>query len=266
MPDEAPISGSWSPETYEEIADQYEPIAAELVDRIGPTATDRVLDIGCGVGHVAIEASAAGATVIGLDVNRSMLDAAREGSTDYGRAVAHWLQGEATQLPVASDQFDATLSSLGHLYAQPATAAAAELTRVTAPRGRIGFAAWSPDSAYAAIATALIEQLDVPESAAFDHSPFRWGDPAAAKQLLGNSVRSVESTTDVVLLPTASAGDFWAALRARSGLVQSALARIDDPDESAITAVIERYIDDTTGHIELEYRLITGRVRPQATA
>jgi SAM-dependent methyltransferase len=59
---------------------------AVLVDSYGPGA---VLDAGCGTGRVALELSRRGHEVVGLDVDRAMLDAARHKAPGL-----RWVEGD----------------------------------------------------------------------------------------------------------------------------------------------------------------------------
>ena len=70
----------------------YVGIAAEL-------RADRVLDVGCGTGCLAILLAAAGRTVSGVDPAAASLDVAR--SKDESGAVT-WIHGDAASVPAAS--------------------------------------------------------------------------------------------------------------------------------------------------------------------
>ena len=61
---------------------------AALVDSYGP---DSVLDAGCGTGRVAIELSRRGHDVLGVDVDPTMLEAARAKAPDL-----EWVEGDLT--------------------------------------------------------------------------------------------------------------------------------------------------------------------------
>ena len=56
---------------------------------------DRVLDAACGTGDLAIEASRAGARVVGLDFSAAMLERARRKAPQL-----EWVQGDLLALPV----------------------------------------------------------------------------------------------------------------------------------------------------------------------
>jgi SAM-dependent methyltransferase len=69
--------------------DTYVGIAAEL-------KADRVLDVGCGTGCLAILLAGTGRTVVGVDPAAASLEMAR--SKEGGGAVT-WIQGDASRLP-----------------------------------------------------------------------------------------------------------------------------------------------------------------------
>jgi SAM-dependent methyltransferase len=59
------------------------------VDLVASYAPDRVLDAGCGTGRVATELSRRGHAVVGVDLDRAMLQAARAKAPDLT-----WVQGD----------------------------------------------------------------------------------------------------------------------------------------------------------------------------
>jgi ubiquinone/menaquinone biosynthesis C-methylase UbiE len=74
------------------------PTAARLVahSRIGPA--DRVLDVGCGTGVVAITAARMGARVTGLDLTPALLARGRENASIAGVSVEFY-EGDVEQMP-----------------------------------------------------------------------------------------------------------------------------------------------------------------------
>jgi SAM-dependent methyltransferase len=97
----------------------------------------RVLDVGCGDGRHCHAAALAGAdTVVGLDLDRARLEAARaDGREVTGETAAStgYLRGDATTLPFPADSFDVVICSevLEHLPAYGA--ALDEIGRVASP-------------------------------------------------------------------------------------------------------------------------------------
>src|SRR6476661_3695866 len=102
------------------------PPAAELVRRAGIRAGQRVLDVGCGTGVVAVTAARAGARVTGLDLTPELLERARENSQIAGVEI-DWREGDAEELPFGDLEFDAVLSQFGHMFAPRPEVATAEM-------------------------------------------------------------------------------------------------------------------------------------------
>src|SRR5215208_4949484 len=86
----------------------------------------RCLDLGCGTGRAIPALVAAGWSVVGTDVSRDQLDAARRRIGDS----AHRVQGDAHALPFADGEFDAVISILTHTDLDDVTASFSEVRRV----------------------------------------------------------------------------------------------------------------------------------------
>ncbi len=102
---------------------------------------DRVLDVGCGTGTLALAAAqAAGATgrVEGIDPGPEMIDRARSKAA-HANASVDFQVAAIEDLPYEDDQFDVVLSSLmfHHLTGPLQQRGLAEVRRVLAPCGRL---------------------------------------------------------------------------------------------------------------------------------
>jgi demethylmenaquinone methyltransferase/2-methoxy-6-polyprenyl-1,4-benzoquinol methylase len=96
-------------------------------------AGDRVLDVCCGTGDLAIGARRRGAQVTGLDFSERMLERAR--AKDAG---VHWVQGDALALPFEAGAFDAATVGFGVRNVADLEAGLRELRRVLRDGGRVG--------------------------------------------------------------------------------------------------------------------------------
>ena len=109
-----------------------------LIDQAGPRPGQRILEIGCGTGNLALRVKARqpDAQVTGLDPDRGALTRARRKATRRGLAVG-WDHGFAEQLPYRDGAFDRVLSALmlHHLSAETRIAALREVRRVLVPGG-----------------------------------------------------------------------------------------------------------------------------------
>lgn len=91
----------------------------------------RVLDAGCGAGHLTAELADRGATVVGLDASRGMLGYARERLP----AVEFLLADLGRDLPFEAAAFDGVTSSLALHYVREWNTLFGELRRVVRPGG-----------------------------------------------------------------------------------------------------------------------------------
>lgn len=100
----------------------------------------RVLDAGCGAGHLAAELVGRGASVVGLDVSHEMLGYARERTPE-----ADVLRADlGTDLPFADGAFDGVASSLAFHYVEEWSPLFRDLRRVLRPGGWVVFSVQHP--------------------------------------------------------------------------------------------------------------------------
>src|SRR4051794_17196954 len=78
---------------------------AALLDLLAVRPGERVLDLGCGTGHLTAQVAAAGAAVVGLDLAPAMIEQARR---TY--AQLEFVAGDARDFAFA-EPFDAVLSN-----------------------------------------------------------------------------------------------------------------------------------------------------------
>jgi demethylmenaquinone methyltransferase/2-methoxy-6-polyprenyl-1,4-benzoquinol methylase len=93
---------------------------------------DRVLDLCCGTGDLALAAQRAGGRVTGLDFSERMLERARRKSAEID-----WVRGDALALPFADGAFDAATVGFGVRNLDDLEGGLAELRRVLRAGGRL---------------------------------------------------------------------------------------------------------------------------------
>jgi demethylmenaquinone methyltransferase / 2-methoxy-6-polyprenyl-1,4-benzoquinol methylase len=94
---------------------------------------DRVLDVCCGTGDLAVADREAGGDVTGLDFSERMLVRARRKSD-----AIEWVRGDATALPFSDAAFDAVTVGFGVRNLEEMESGLRELARVLRPGGRLG--------------------------------------------------------------------------------------------------------------------------------
>ncbi len=133
----------WAESDYPPVGRLLEPGARQLVDAVGVTDGQRMLDVATGSGSVAALAGQAGAPVVDIDIIDAWFDEARARASMTGVDLDLRL-GDAEDLPVDDESFDVVLSSFGAIFAPRHDAVASELVRVCRPGGVIALTAWPP--------------------------------------------------------------------------------------------------------------------------
>jgi len=124
----------------------FEPWAEVLLDTVGVSPGDRVLDVASGTGVVARAAARRAGprgSVVGTDVSEPMLSlaAARPPSDDC--APIEYLEARADRLPFPEESFDVVLCQQGLQFFAERLDAAREMHRVVRASGAVGAAVWA---------------------------------------------------------------------------------------------------------------------------
>lgn len=115
--------------------------APVLVDAAGVRPGHVILDVACGTGVVAREASnrqGGVGRVVGLDLNEAMLAVARRIRPDI-----EWRQGDAMALPFEPATFDVVLCQAALMFVPDAQVAMREMARVVKGSGTVGIQVWA---------------------------------------------------------------------------------------------------------------------------
>ena len=117
--------------------DQQVPTYEEAVRRVGITAGQRVLDIGCGSGMFLRVAADRGAVVSGLDASEALLAVARTRVPEADLRV-----GDMEALPYEDDGFDVVTGFNSFFFAADMVAALREARRVAKPGASVVIQVW----------------------------------------------------------------------------------------------------------------------------
>ena len=218
------------------------------VARIRPR--ERVLDLATGTGITAIAARERGANVTGVDLTPELLVVARKKAEDEGFGDIDFREGDAEALPFADASFDVVLSTCGHMFAPDQPKVAAELARVTRPRGRVVFLAWTPEGGLGGWFRITNKHVPPPAGLA---SPFNWGDPDKVHQLLGSAFRDLTFTRGDCPQFGDSPEDIWELFSTRYGPTVRAAASLSGVALEALRNELLSYLGG--------YRAVDGKVR-----
>ena len=199
----------WGAGHYELAAEQVQllPAARAVVETAAIQPGERVLDLGCGTGNAALLAARHSNQVTGIDPASRLLDVARARAASEQKKVT-FLPGEATSLPLDDASTDVIISAFAVIFAPDPGAAAKEMSRVLAPRGRIVLSAWIPAGTMFEITSAIFGAV---RQAAGAPSPatFAWHDQDALAGLLAPHGFAVEVNRHQLAWTAPSAREFF---------------------------------------------------------
>jgi SAM-dependent methyltransferase len=225
-------------------------VAAQLVKHAKVHAGQRVLDVACGTGVVALTVARLGARVTGLDLTPALLQRARENSK-LADVEIDWREGDVEYLPFEDRAFDVVLSQFGHIFAPRPEVAVTEMLRVLKPGGTIAFATWPPELFVGRMF--MITARYAPPPPPGVAPPPQWGDPGIVSQRLGNAVKDIVFDRATMLVPALSPQHFRTTFERTAGplikLVDSLSA--NDPAKlaefrSEYEDLITEYYDENT--------------------
>ncbi|MEZ0609393.1 class I SAM-dependent methyltransferase [Fibrella sp. WM1] len=140
-----PNKALWEKGDFTRIAETMRESGEALVGKLGIPKGLNILDLGCGDGTTALPAAQLGATVLGVDIARNLVDAGNRRAQAAGLDNCRFQEGDAIDLHELDDQsFDLVISIFGAMFAPKPVDVAREMVRVTRPGGRIIMGNWIP--------------------------------------------------------------------------------------------------------------------------
>lgn len=243
---------------YEEISRQIADSIQHAVDRLAPNPGERILDLATGTGWAARILARTGAKVTGVDIAGEKIEAARalaDGSIEFH-------VGDAEHLDFDDSAFDAVISTCGIQFVTKPEAAAAELARVLRPGGRFVITLWTPESTVAGMFQIFKQFMPPPpDPGSAPPSPFLWGTPERARELLGGPFDlGIERATS--FFRATDPADAWRAFRDSYGPSKQLAASLDDTNRRAMEdqfkALHEKHTTDLGVLCPREYLVVRG--------
>jgi SAM-dependent methyltransferase len=211
-----------------------------LLDAAGVGSGTRVLDLGCGPGHVAAACAARGADVTGLDVAPQMVAIA--GRRHPG---IRFEQADAQRLPFPDSSVDAVVGNFVVLHFGRPERVAGEAVRVLAPGGRLALSTWDTPKhcRLIGVLTDAVGEVGAPPPPELPDGPpfFRFAEEDEFSRLLtGAGLTDVRVRTIAFGYPVSTAAVLWDWLI--GGTVRTAPLVLCQPEavQARIRAAFER--------------------------
>lgn len=257
------------PEAYERylVPRFFAPWADHLVGLADLEPGVSVIDVACGTGIVARTAAdvvGGDGSVLGVDINPAMLEAAERFASEAGAEV-EWRQGDAADLPAEDASFNAALCQQALQFLPDPAVALREMRRVLAPGGRLGLAVLRPlehNPSYAPLADALERHLGG-EAGEMMRSPFPgWSGDHLRGLVEDAGFADVTLHLDIRAVRYPSPGEFLIQEAASSPMA----GRVAELDMQMMSAIVdelerdlERWVDDDGLVFPMETYMLTGR-------
>ena len=162
--------------------------APELIKFAGVHRGDRLLDVGCGTGVVALTAAQVGAKVSGSDLTPELIMRAKENAQISNFNIDFQI-ADVEDLPYKDDEFDFVLSQFGHMFAPRPEIALKEMLRVLKPGGVIAFSTWPPELLTGRLF--ILTGKYGPPPPKDISPPVMWGEVEVIRKRLGKNVKDI---------------------------------------------------------------------------
>ncbi len=171
-----PNQALWEKGDFTRIAATMRRSGEALVDTLALRPGLSVLDLGCGDGTTAVPAARTGATVLGVDIARNLVEAGNRRARAEGLPNLRFQHGDATALRELADRsFDLVVSIFGAMFAPRPADVAKEMVRVTRAGGRIVMGNWIPNDPTLVAQLLEISAAYAPPPPEGFVSPMLWG-------------------------------------------------------------------------------------------
>ena len=191
--------------------------AARLVRFARVQPNQRVLDVGCGTGVVAITAALhAAARVTGADLTPELLEVARENA-----------------------RIDVVLSQFGHIFAPRPDVAVGEMLRVLKSGGTIAFSTWPPELFNGRMFALIGRNMPPPPPGV--SPPKQWGDPNIVRERLGAAVRDLTFDRDIMVVPALSPAHHRTVSERTAGPLRKLVESLERSDPAKLAEVRREY-------------------------
>jgi SAM-dependent methyltransferase len=245
---DGPEGAHWS-----EHADRYEGAGRRHQQRFDEagliTATDRVLDIGCGTGKSTRDAArqAVQGSALGVDLSAQMLERGRERAAAEGLTNVEFLQADAQVHPFEAEAFDVAISSFGCMFFGDPVAAFANIGAALTSEGRLALYVWREigrnewvSEIRNALAVGRVLPLPPPDAP----TPFSLADPERVQRIFGAA-----GFTDIELTPVDEPLEFGVnaddayGFMSQIGIVHGLTGDLDDAKKAEALAALRATIE-----------------------
>ncbi|MGH3978319.1 MAG: class I SAM-dependent methyltransferase [Pseudonocardiaceae bacterium] len=225
------------------------PHAARLSAAAAITATDDVLDVGCGCGESTREAARSARSVLGVDLSSRMIGRARERAEAEGLGNVAFEVADAQVHPFAARSVDLVLSRAGVMFFADPVAAFTNLHAATRPGGRLVVLTWQGldrNPWVSLVRDALTQGRELPAPQPGEPGPFGLAEPDVVRPLLERAGWSDVRFSDVAA-PLRWASDLDDAMTFLAGRARGMIEDLDPSQQAAALDALRAALEPHAG-------------------
>lgn len=232
----------------------FAPVAQRALQLCNPKPGDRVLDVACGPGTLAIQAARLVSTVVAVDFSQSMVDLLQQRCRQEGVTNIESRVADGMALPFAATDFDAAFSCFGLFMFPDRHQGLRELHRVLRPAGKLVVTSWAPVQGPMEAMYRIVREVlpGVP----FQPGQAPLGTPQAIEQEVsaaGFAAPEVEAAAVRFRYPSVDA--FWAENSRASGPLVAMKLRLPAPEWARVEArILELLRHEFAREVDFERR------------
>ena len=185
----AKLKKTWSAGDYDRFSRYMEQGARLFYEQLDIPPGCQLLDVACGSGQLALWAARDGIEVTGVDIAPNLVRRA-QARAQAESLKAHFLEGDAEELPFEDGSFDVVTSLIGAMFAPHPELVARELLRVCSPGGTIAMGNWTAEGFVGQMFRTFAKFI-APSGMP---SPVLWGDESVVRERLGAGVSHLKMT------------------------------------------------------------------------
>ena len=246
---------AWSSGDYAVIGTTLQIVGEELCETLDVRSGQKVLDVAAGNGNASLAAARRWCDVVATDYVPALLERARERAAAE-RLDIEFREADAEALPFPDGSFDVVVSIFGVMFTPDQERAAAEMTRVCKPGGKIGLANWAPEGFIGQLFKTIGKHVPPAPGA---KSPALWGTRGRIAELFDPRTTPVESALRNFVFRYRTPAHWLEVFKTYYGPVLKTFAALEPAAQTALEhdliALIERFnrSGDATMVVPSEY-------------